>query len=136
MEEFLIFINYVGVGWDGQHIYDFIFSTDYENIDAEGWDNYPAAGSPELPPEHLISSVIRIETKIKFDLVADSELFAYWDAVDGVIAIAWENTDNYEVYPEKRLFFSFGHKKSVVNTIFIEKEIKITTVLNSNHETN
>lgn len=137
MKEHLIFINYVGIGWDNQNIYDFIFSLETENIDGDGWDNYPASGAPEIPPEHLISSVIRIETAIKFDLVSDSELFAYWDAVDGVIAIGWENTDNYEVYPEKRIYFKFLEGKDTIHRIFIEKEIKITTLLNTaKNETN
>ena len=135
MTEYLIFINYVGTGWDGSNIYDFIFSFENEDIDGEGWDNYPASGAPEVPASHLISSVIRIETPIKFDLITNSELFAYWDAIDGVIAIAWENTDDYEVYPEKRIYFTFIQTKESINQIFIEKEIKITTLLTSkNHD--
>ena len=35
--------------------------------------------------------------------------FGMQDAMDGIVAIAYENMDSYETYPEDgRLFFMFG----------------------------
>ena len=56
--------------------------------------------------------------------------FAMWDAVDGIVAMSWENMEGYDEYPEKRLFFSFGEDIESVNDKLYEKDI----VLNYNKE--
>jgi hypothetical protein len=48
-----------------------------------------------------------------------------WDAVDGIIALAWENMEGYDDYPEKRLFFSFGETLSSVEDKLYEKDMVI-----------
>ena len=71
-----------------------------------------------------------MNTTLKLDLVQESDSFAMWDAVDGVVAMAWENMEGYDEYPEKRLFFSFGEDIESVNDKLYEKDI----VLNYNKE--
>lgn len=115
MELFLVFISYIGKDYKGNHIYDFIYSDEVKGIDGEDWDAVPAAGRPTTPDDNYIKKVNRLESEIKFDLVMDDSRFAYWDAVDKIIAIAWENIDNYELYPESRLFFNYGDTESAVN---------------------
>ena len=53
-----------------------------------------------------------------------------WDAVDGIIAMAWENLEGYDEYPEKRLFFEFGEKIDSVESKLYEKDM----VLSYNNE--
>jgi len=53
-----------------------------------------------------------------------------WDAIDGIIAMAWENLDGDDEYPESRLFFSFGENKKSVESKLYEKDL----VLNYNKE--
>ncbi len=127
---FLIFINVVGKTHNGNYLYEFIFSDSIENIDGEDWDQFPAAGRPEPPHEHLIKKVGRIETEIKLDVIQNSDTFAVWDAVDGVIALAWENINAYESYPEKRLCFQFGEIMKSVEEKLYEKDL----ILNYNKE--
>ena len=45
---------------------------------------------------------------LKFKLVQNSSEFAVWDAVDGVISLAWEDMEDYDDYPENRVAFHFG----------------------------
>ena len=71
-----------------------------------------------------------VNTILKLDLVQESDSFAMWDAVDGVVSMAWENMEGYDDYPEKRLFFSFGEDIKSVNDKLYEKDI----VLNYNKE--
>lgn len=108
---YLIFVNVVGKTHTGKMLYEFIFSDSLEGIDGEDWDQVPAAGRPDIPHEHLIKKVGRVETEIKFDVIQDSDTFAVWDSVDGVIALAWENINAYESYPKQRLSFKFGELK-------------------------
>ena len=48
--------------------------------------------------------------KIKLDLVQNNCCFSMSDCYDGILALAWQNIDELDEYPEEtgRLFFMFG----------------------------
>ena len=123
MDLFLVFISYIGKDFKGNHIYDFIYSDEIKDIDGEDWDVTPAAGRPTAPNDNFIKRVNRLESEMKLDLIMDDSRFAYWDAVDGLIAIAWENIDSYELYPENRLFFHYGDTEAIVNEKMYEQDL-------------
>ena len=106
----LVYINKIGQNWKGNYIYEFLFSDTLEDIDGDGWDSYPSSGNPEPPENKFIKKSGSLTTTLKLDLVQESDSFAMWDAVDGIIALGWENMEGYDEYPEKRLFFTFGEK--------------------------
>ena len=55
----------------------------------------------------------------------DNEQFSMWDAIDGVVALGWENIDGLDDYPETRLTFSFGMKMQAVKDLLYERDINI-----------
>ena len=120
----------VGKDYKGNLLYEFIFSDTIDNVDGEEWDTYPASGRPEPPHENFIKKVGRLESELKLDVIQNSDTFAVWDAVDGVIALAWENINAYDSYPEKRLCFKFGEPikdvadKLYENDLILEYNIK------------
>jgi hypothetical protein len=120
---YLIYINYVGKDYKGNHIYEFIFSDTIKNIDGEDWDTFPASGRPEPPHNIFIKQVGRLESELKLDVVQNSDTFAVWDAIDGVIALAWENINAYDSYPEHRLCFKFGDKLEDVEATLYDKDL-------------
>lgn len=122
---YLIYVNVVGKSYDGNYRYEFIFSDSKENIDGEDWNMYPASGRPEPPSDEFIKKVGYVNTEIKFDVVQDSDTFAVWDAIDGVIALAWENINDYEIYPDTRTCFRFGEEIEVVENKLYEKDVII-----------
>lgn len=122
-ELYLIYINKVGKDYKGNFIYEFIFSDTLRDIDGEEWDTFPASGRPEAPHDQFIKKVGRLESELNLDVVQDSDTFAVWDAVDGVIALAWENINAYDAYPEKRLCFRFGDLKKGVEDKLYEKDL-------------
>ena len=126
----LVYINKVGQNWKGDFIYEFLFSDTIKDIDGEGWDSYPSSGNPEPPEEKFIKKSGSLKTSIKLDLVQESDSFAVWDAVDGIVALGWENMEGYDEYPEKRLFFTIGEEISSVEDKLYEKDL----VLNYNNE--
>ena len=69
---------------------------------------------------------------IKTSQIQESDSFSVWDSVDGVIALAWENMDAYEEYPEKRLAFHFGEKIKDVESKLYEHDL----ILEYNKTTN
>ena len=114
-ELFLIYINEVGKNYRGEHNYEFLFSDSIEGIDGENWDALPASGKPEPPQEQFIKRVGKMISNLKLHVVQDSDSFAMWDCVDGIICLAWESIDEYDTYPDKRLAFMFG--EPLQNTI-------------------
>jgi hypothetical protein len=121
----LIYINRVGKNWEGSYTYEFLFSETEDDIDGEDWDAVPASGRPQPPHSEFVNSVGKLTTDIKFNLVQDSDTFAVWDAVDGIVALGWENIDEYDEYPEARLWFSFGMSKNEVNDKLYERDLYI-----------
>ena len=119
----LVYINKVGQNWKGNFIYEFLFSDILKDIDGEGWDAYPASNNPEPPSENFIKKSGVLVSDLKLEIVQESDSFAMWDAVDGIIAMAWENLDGYDEYPEKRLFFSFGEEMDSVESKLYEKDM-------------
>jgi hypothetical protein len=119
----LIYINKVGKDWEGNFIYEFLFSSDIDNIDGDNWDVVPASGRPEPPHSEFVKSVGKLSTDIQLNLVQDSDTFAVWDAVDRIVALGWEDIDGYEQYPESRLWFSFGLDISEVNDKLYERDL-------------
>jgi len=130
---FLIYINYVGKDYKGRFIYEFIFSNTTKNIDGDEWDTFPASGRPEPPHEVYIKKVGVLESELNLDVVQNSDTFAVWDAVDGVIALAWENINAYDSYPEFRLCFKFGETSESVTEKLYERDL-ILKYKKQNHE--
>ncbi len=120
---FLIYVNYVGKNYLMNHIYEFIFSDTLDGIDGNEWDTFPASGRPEPPNAIFIKQVGVLDSELHLDVVQDSDTFAVWDAVDGVIALAWENVNSYETYPEHRLCFKFGESIEDVNNKLYQHDL-------------
>lgn len=123
MDLFLIYVNEVGEDYRGMNIYEFLFSDSFENIDGEEWDTFPASGRPKPPHEIFIKRVLTLRSELKLDVIQKSDTFAVWDAIDGVIALAWENVNSYESYPDHRMCFKFGDPIQQVEDKLYEKDL-------------
>lgn len=122
MDKLLIYINCVGPSYDGKYSYEFMFTDDIEGVDGENWDTYPASGLPE-PPLEYTNSVRVIKTDLKLTLIQNSDTFSLWDAVDDVIALAWEETKDYDEYPDVRISFKFGETIESIENKLYQKEL-------------
>jgi hypothetical protein len=131
----LIYINEIGSDYKGQKQYEFIFSKSTE-FDIDGWFSIPAsiATDPTTPDVEYIDLVgLLKDTDIDLELVQNSDYFGVIDAVDGVIALAWEkfNIDS----ENERVTFKFGETLESVNKKLkirgyhlINEEIKFKTL--------
>lgn len=124
----LVFVHQKGTDIDGMYTYQFLFSSS-EDVDGEEWGTFPAMGRPETPESELIDLVIEFEFEILLDLAKNSSIHTMYDAIDGVIALAYENIFGYEVYPDPRLVFKYNEtydevmrKLSLYETKIIEKK--------------
>ncbi len=116
----LIYVNEIGSDYKGQKQYEFIFSKSTE-IDMDEWFVIPASASsqPKSPEIEYVDLVGLLKnTDLQLELVQDSDYFGVIDAVDGVIAMAWEKFDIES--DDERLTFKFGESLESVN-----KKLKI-----------
>ena len=121
----LIYINELGPNYKGDNLYEFIF-TDQDDVWGEGWDESPAMSKPQPPELKFIKKVkILKNSGLELNLIQNSDFFSFYDAIDGVIALGWENEDSHFVINKnyRRLVFNFGDTiKSVENKIY-ERDI-------------
>jgi len=111
----LIYVNEIGADYKGQKQYEFIFSTSTE-IDMDEWFVIPASASsrPKSPEIEYIDLVGLLKnTDLDMELVQNSDYFGVIDAVDGVVALAWQKFDIS--IDEQRLTFKFGESIDSVN---------------------
>jgi hypothetical protein len=122
----LIFVNEIGTDYKGQKQYEFIFSDESTEIDMDELFDVPASStsSSKSPNIEYIDQVgLLKDTDIVFELIQNSDYFGVIDAVDGIIAIAWEKS-NFDL-EEDRLFFRFGETYENVSKKLKERGISL-----------
>ena len=106
----LLFVRLIGEENDGYYRYEFMFTDKPDEAWGENWEFKPCCLVNDLmPSDEYISEVHIVKTKIKFDLIQDNCCFGMQDCLDGIVAVAFENIDDLEEYPDDgRLVFMFG----------------------------
>ena len=122
---YLIFINELGPNYKGDNIYEFIFSDNVDDIWGENWDSKPANGYPFPPDLDYIAKVgILKNNDIEMLVAQQSDYFSMMDAIDGVVALAWEKDDNdVDFTMKKRLVFRFGESEQLVKDKLYERDL-------------
>lgn len=133
----LIYVNELGPNYKRDNIYEFIFS-DIDDVWGEDWDKEPASGDPTPPLIHFIKKVgVLKNSGIELNLIQNSDFFSVYDAVEGVIALAWEDSESEAITDEKhqRLVFRFGETMKEVEDKIYERDMVLTYEKNIvNHE--
>ena len=130
----LVFVNELGPNFRGDNLYEFIFS-DNEDVSGEDWESSPAGGNPQPPHIDYITKVgVLKNDKIKLNVIQNSDFFSFYDAVDKVIALSWEDIEN-EYYNEEdtRLVFHYGDSEDEVMSKLYERDIILTFEKNLTH---
>jgi hypothetical protein len=122
---YLVFVNELGPNYKGDNIYEFIFSDTIDDIWGESWESTPSNGYPHPPNIELIKKVgVLKNDKIVLSVIQKSDYFSMMDAIDDVIALAWENESesvNFDV--NKRLVFRFGENIETIKNKLYERDI-------------
>lgn len=135
----LVYINELGPNYKGDNMYEFIFS-DSEEVWGEEWDSEPAAGKPTPPNIEFIKKVgVLKNSEIELNLIQNSDFFSVYDAVDGVISLAWEHPLNDDLPVNyKRLVFKYGETVEDVENKLYERDIVLkwekNLVINETYE--
>ena len=116
---YLVFVNGLGANYKGNRTYEFVFA-DNKEIFGSDWDTSPANGNPTSPEiEEIVKVGVLNREGIELELVQNSDFFCMKDAVDNVIALAWETDTDIE----NRLVFHYGMTEKEVKDKLYEKDI-------------
>lgn len=117
---YLIYVNGLGPNYKGDNIYEFIFSNTL-NVFGENWESRPCNQYPQPPEIKYIKKVgVLKKTDIELELIQNSDFFSMMDAMDDVVALAWEK-DEYET--KKRLVFRFGEEEQIIKDKLYERDL-------------
>jgi hypothetical protein len=118
---YLIYVNGLGPNYRGDNMYEFIFG---ENLDVWGekWDSKPASGYPEPPEIDYVTRVGTLRnTSMDLELVQKSDYMGMTDAMEDIIALAWETDESSE--NQIRLVFRFGETENKVMDKLYERDL-------------
>jgi hypothetical protein len=125
-EVYLCFIRLIGEENDGYYRYEFIFTDNPDDVWGEDWEHKPIGliNNP-TPSDDYITEIHIVKTKIKLDLIQNNMCFSMQDCLDGIVALAWQNIDELDAYPEDgRIYFMFGESLEDV-----ERKLALKNVL-------
>jgi len=127
----VVFVKYLGTDMDGTKIYRFYLSSKPEEVFAEGWGEVPACNVPRNLidlDEDMYEYILELKTNITLDLAQDCCCFSMQDARDHIIALAYENLDGVEEYPEPRIIIQFGDEVEKIEKMFAKRDLKLRYV--------
>ena len=117
---YLIYVNGLGPNYKGDNLYEFIFS-DSLDVWGEAWESKPSNGYPTPPELKYIKKVgVLKKTDVKLELIQNSDFFCMIDAMDDVVALAWESE---EEPGQKRLVFRFGEEEQKIKDKLYERDL-------------
>ena len=123
----VVYIIYVGKDIDDKNIYQFILSNNPDDVFSEGWGEKPASNIPKsilMIDEDMYEYAKELKTAMILDLAQDNSCFSMQDARDNIVALAYENIDNYEEYPEEgRVVIHFGESIDEVEKKFAKRDL-------------
>ena len=123
----VIYVLYVGKNTDDEYIYHLLISNDKEKTWAEGWENKPACVMRDLTPEDdMYEYIAELKTDLILDLAQDNCCFSMQDCRDNVVALASENLEEAEEYPENgRIVIHFGQCVEEVAKMLAKRDIAL-----------
>ena len=117
----LIYINGLGPNYRGDNMYEFIFSGELD-VWGENWDARPANGYPEPPELKYIKEVGQLSrTTIQLELIQNCDFMGVTDAMEDIIALAWEKDESCE--DNTRHVFRFGDTLEKVKDKLYERDL-------------
>jgi len=121
----VIYILYIGKNSDNDNIYHFLISDDSEKTWADGWENKPACIMRDLTPEDdMYEYIAEVKTELKLDLAQDNCCFSMQDCRDNVVALASENLEEAEEYPEDgRIVIHFGDFVDDIEKMLAKRDV-------------
>ena len=128
----VVYVKYIGKNCDGFNIYHFLLSENTEDTFMEDWAEKPSSNIPNdnlLIDESQYEYVKELKTEVTLDLQQDNTCFSFQDCRDKIVAIAYENLDDAEFYPEPcRIVIHFGDYIDDVERMLARRDMRMRFV--------
>lgn len=128
----VVFVLRIGQDADGLNIYHFLLSRDCEDTFAEGWAEKPSCNirlENLMIEEEMYEYVKELRTDVNLDLAQENCCYSMQDCRDQIVALAYENLDEAEEYPEPfRIVIHFGQPIDEVESMLMKRELKLRFV--------
>lgn len=128
----VVYVQYVGKNSEGFNVYQFLLSENTEDTFAEDWAEKPASNIPNdrlLIDESQYEYIKELKTTVTLDLMQDNTCFSFQDCRDQIVAIAYENLDDAEFYPEPcRIVIHFGDLIDDVERMLAKRDMHMRFV--------
>lgn len=127
-QKYVVYVKKIGGDINGDNIYHIFLSDSPDDVFAEGWGEVPACNVRrefmDITDEHY-QNILEARTPLVLDLAQDCCCFSMQDARDRIVALAYENLDNAEEYPEPRIIIQFGEDVESVERMFAKRDIAL-----------
>jgi len=124
----VVYVSLIGKDASGLNIYNIFVSQNTDDVFSEGWGEKPASNIKNdflMIDNDMFDYVKEVRTDIILDLAQDNTCFSMQDARDNIVALAYENIDEYEEYPENgRIVIHFGDMLSDVEKMLAKRDIQ------------
>ena len=131
-EVFLVYIMHFGTNADGLNVYHLLFDKDPENTFTDAWAEKPACLTPNnlmMPDSSQFECVKEMRTTMTLDLAQDNCCYSMQDCRDHCIALASENLDAADEYPEPfRIVLQFGEPLDEIERRLARRNILLDDV--------
>jgi len=117
MDEYLVYIDFVGKDGNDQYLYELYVAKDPTLVFGDFWDVLPigmCSKDQKKPHPSTIDDKIEIRLPILLKLAQNNNSLSMTDVTDNILALAWQDLSFYEEYPEYRLVLHYGENLKVV----------------------
>lgn len=111
--EVLVYVKPICKNTNKTYEYDFFFSNTPEYVWGPDWDvDNPASNGDITPDSTTYSKIRRVKTNLPLKTVEETSCYSMEYATYGILALAWIDIENLDIYPENgRLTMYFGEKE-------------------------
>lgn len=126
----VVYVQFVGTDSDGYNVYQFLITENADDVWGEEWNEKPACNCRYLlPEEDMYDYVKELKTEIKLDLAQNNCCMSMQDIRDHCSALAYENLDEAEEYPENgRIVIQFGDSLDDVEVMLAKRDLHMRYV--------
>lgn len=120
MEEYLVYVEYLGNDLNNYYIYKVDFSTQPEVVWGESWNVVPAAICGKIPPDpNTIFKTGKLYSPEELLTAVKSTCFSMQDCIDGIIPLCFANITDTKLRDNDSVFkLRFGeHYENVISIV-------------------
>ena len=118
----LIYIHTLGTNVEGKYEYAFYFVKQHLTLCNEDWKETTAGLFNEIFTPDNNTVLFKLVTSIPLDTITKNTCLGMKHTIDDIVALAWENINDYEEYPEDgRLVIPYGISFQETQKLLINK---------------